>query len=218
MTTTSMSRPPREQQFVFYEVDWKFYDLVLGRLADRPVFVTYDRGSLEIMSPSEKHESFTKLIGRMIEAATEEWNIPVYGCRSTTFRREDLDRGLEPDECYYIQNEALVRTVEEIDLTRDPPPDLAIEVEISRRLLDREGIYAALGVPELWRYDGKRLRVFLLGVQGRYGPSAGSRALPRLPTAEVERFLHLRKTTDDTSLIRAFRAWCRENSSSPPLA
>ncbi len=212
MTTATV---PTEQRFVLHDVGWAFYDELLSRLGDRPVFVTYDRGSLELMSPSDKHERCAALAGRLVEELTLELGIPILSCRSTTFRREDLDRGLEPDECYYIRSEARVRGVSPIDLSRDPPPDLAIEIEISRRLLDREGIYAALGVPELWCYDGARLRVLLLGPDGRYRASDRSAALAMVSAPDLERFLALRDQVDETRLLRQFRDWVRSRLSPP---
>ncbi|MBI3272006.1 MAG: Uma2 family endonuclease [Planctomycetes bacterium] len=203
--------PPAEQAFLFDGVDWEFYDALLASLRDRPVFVTYDHGSLELMFPSRNHESAGRLIARMIDALTEELNIPVAGCKSTTFRRRDIERGLGPDECYYIKNEARVRGRRELDLPRDPPPDLAVEIEISHRVLDREVIYAALGVPELWRHDGQRLQVYCLGPDAQYLPCDRSPSLPMLPPADVDRFLTLAETTDETTWIRGFRAWVRQH-------
>jgi len=95
---------------------------------------------------------------------------------STTFRRRDLEAGIEPDRCFYIQNQPALRGKRTLDLSIDPPPDLAIEVEISERLLDRVGIYERLGVPELWRNDGKRSRVMLLGRGGSIGQCSEARS------------------------------------------
>ena len=100
--------------------------------------------------------------------AMEELEIDISGVGSTTLQLEVEDRGLEPDECYYIQNESRVRNEEDLDLTRDPPPDLAIEVDITRSSLDRAGIYASLRIPEIWRYDGKTLRIYRLARKGHY--------------------------------------------------
>lgn len=200
---------PGEQRFLLHNVDWNFYDLVLQQVGDQRVFVTYDRGRIELMSPSPRHESYAKLIARMLEMLTLELDIPIRSARSTTFRREDLERGLEPDECYYIRNEAKVRHLNEIDLTRDPPPDLVVEVEISRRLLDREAIYAALGVPELWRFDGQRMRIQVLQPDGQYADSAASPSLPMLPVHRLVEFLNQPRTVDENSLIRNFRDWVR---------
>lgn len=201
----------QEERFRFYDVDWEFYDALLARLADRRVFVTYDRGSLEVRSPSARHENFASLLARLIETLTEELGIAIMSGRTVTMRRPDIERGLEPDACYWIRNEARVRGMDEIDLTRDPPPDLAVEVEVSARLLDREGIYAAIGVPELWRFDGTRLRVLRLGRDGRYRASRRSPSLPMAPLDQIERFLGMRGTTDDNSIVRGFRDWVREH-------
>lgn len=209
------ARMPTSQCFLLHGVDWDFYEELLRRLDDRHVFVTYDRGDLELMSPSQDHEVYKSLIRRFIEQLTLELNIPIMSLGSMTFRRKKLKRGLEPDECYYIQNEARVRMIE-IDLKRDPPPDLALEVEISRRLLDRVSIYAKLGVPEIWRFDGKSLRILLRGPDGDYHPSDRSASLPMLPPADLVRFIRLRATLDETTLVRQFRAWVREKLAGQP--
>ena len=120
------------------------------------------------MSPSSMHERYNCLFRRMIETLTEELAIPIKGAGSTTFKREDLERGLEPDSCFYLANERRIRGKRELDLTIDPPPDLAIEIDITSSSLDRQGIYAALGVPEIWRFDGESLRVYQLQPDGTY--------------------------------------------------
>ena len=205
---------PAEQGFVLGGMDWELYEALLERIGDRHVFVTYDRGSLEIMSPSREHEVYARLIGRFIAVLALELDIPIASGGMTTFRRKDLDRGLEPDDCYWIQNEARIRGKKRVDLSRDPPPDLAIEVEISRRLLDREGIYASLRIPEVWCYDGHKLKILGL-VKGRHRVCEASLALPMLPPAVVERFLRKLETTDETSVLRAFQMWVRKTLVKP---
>src|SRR5262249_51952791 len=128
---------PSEQRFVLYDVDWEFYEHLLEQLDNRHVFVTYDRGALELMSPSRKHDTSGRLLFVIVHVIAEELNLPIASCGSTTFKRKRLKRGLEPDECFYIENELRVRGMREIDLSKDPPPDLAIEVEITHRVLDR---------------------------------------------------------------------------------
>lgn len=199
-----------EERLRLDSVDWDFYELLLSRLAHRRLFVTYYRGRLEVMSPSPEHEGATGLLGRIIEAFAEELEVPIVGYRSTTFRRKDLECGLEPDECYYIQHARGMQGRKRIELPIDPPPDLVVEVEISARLGVREAIYAALGVPELWRYDGSRLTICRLQASGKYRRRERSAALPLLPPGEVGRFLALGATLDDTSLVRRFRTWVRE--------
>jgi Uma2 family endonuclease len=117
---------------------------------------------LEVMTISSDHEYFKSLIGNLISRLAEEHDIPIASFGSTTFRKKALERGLEPDECYYVANERRVRGKRRLDLRRDPPPDLIVEIDVSYRHVDREAIYAAMGVPEMWRFDGKRLRAFRL--------------------------------------------------------
>jgi Uma2 family endonuclease len=197
------------QRFLLSGVSWQTYDSLLKALGDRRIRLTYDRGNLELMTLSFRHERFGRLLGRMIDTLTLELDLPVQGGKSTTFRREDLDRGLEPDECFYLANQPRIQGKQEIDLTVDPPPDLAIEVDITRSSLDRMGIYVALGVPELWRFDGRSLQVFGLRADGTYAPLASSPGFPFLPMADVARFLSEGATSDETPWIRSFRDWVR---------
>ena len=129
-----------------------------------------------------------------------------------TCQREDLERGLEPDDCYWIAHESVMRGRTEVDFEVDPAPDLAIEIEISRSVLNRIGIYAALRVPEVWRSDGERVRVNILGEDGQYHESERSLAFPFLPIAELERFLKLAGTISETQLLRTFRVWVRDQA------
>ncbi|MBX6316106.1 MAG: Uma2 family endonuclease [Isosphaeraceae bacterium] len=128
---------------MIYDIGWEGYQTLLGLLGDRSIRMTYDRGNLELVAPLIIHERYKKLLGRMVKAITEELDIPAVAAGATTFQREDLDRGLEPDECYYLANAGRLRDTQRIDLTFDPPPDLAIEVEIAASALKRLGIDTA---------------------------------------------------------------------------
>jgi Uma2 family endonuclease len=164
---------------------------------------------LEIMSPSREHERCKTYLGRMIESMTEEWAIPISSGGSTTLKSQMLAKGVEPDECYYIANEPRVRGRDELDLGVDPPPDLAIEVDLTSSSLDQLAIYASVGVPEVWLYDGARLRVYQLQATGQYAQPARSPAFPFLPLEQVEHFLSQRDAADETSWARSFRSWVR---------
>ena len=190
-------------------ISWQTYQSLLKDYEEQAgIRLTYDRGKLEIMTPLDPHESSKKLIGRFVEAATEELNIEIRSLGSRTCQREELARGLEPDQCYYIQNERIVRGINQIDLNEYPPPDLAIEVDITSSSINRLDIYAALGVPEVWRYDDNRLIVLRLEA-GEYKECELSPTFPQLPPSEVMRFLELSKTMGETSLIKMFREWVR---------
>jgi Uma2 family endonuclease len=198
-----------EQRLVLYDIDWQTYEKLLAAFGERPIHLTYDRGMLEIMTLSSRHERIKSWISRSIEAMCLELSIAMAALGSTTYRREDLERGLEPDECYYVQNEPLVRDVDEIDLTRDPPPDLAIEVDISHSSKTRAAIYAAMRVPELWRYNGERLLVFRLRPDGEYELSQQSLCFPFLPLTEFALLLQRPPGVDQTSQVRSFVEWVR---------
>lgn len=199
-----------ERRFLLHGISWQTYNALVDGLDSGAVRLTYDRGNLELMSPSHDHERFKTLIGRIIEMFTEEFDIPLQSGGSTTWRKEDLDRGLEADECYYIQHEPQICDRDVINLSQDPPPDLAVEVEISRSLLDKLSVYAALQVPEIWRYDGDALRVFLLQSDGSYAESNQSLNLPQLAPRQVEHFLALRAQMRETEWARTFRRWVIE--------
>ncbi len=162
------------------------------------------------MTLSHEHESRVHLLRRLIEALTEELNLPIKGGRSTTLRLRPRRRGLEPDECYWIASEKLVRSKDELDLRVDPPPDLALEIEVSHSALDRFGIYAALRVPEIWRFDGQELSFHLLNADGEYIITEQSHAFPQIKPADLLRFLVLQGQIDENAVLRQFRAWVRQ--------
>ena len=206
MTSTIANPPPTGQQprILLHGVSWSTYAELRDDPENRGLRMTYDRGELELMSPSRRHEHYKIILDRLIAAFALEFDIPISSGGSTTHRREDLERGLEPDQCYYIQNEARMRGRMDLDLAVDPPPDLAVEVEVSRGALDRMDLYAALGVPEVWRWDGEHLRIGLRDDAGRYAAAERSRTLPFLPPAEIERALRAVGTADENHLVREF--------------
>ena len=207
------------QRLLLHGVDWRSYEKFLDAVGNRPLRLTYDRGNLEIVAPSWNHEWWKRRIGFVIPLLGGSLGIEVQGGGSTTFRREDVERGLEPDECFYVGAHAgqMSGPDREIDLRSDPPLDLAIEVDITRSSLDREGIYAALGVPELWRFDGESLQASRLGPGRTYVPSEQSLAFPPLPLAEFLRFLQETQELTETELLRAVPDWVRQHAlPSPP--
>ena len=202
---------PSEQRFILQAVPWRTYERLLRAFGDRPgVRLTYDRGTLELMTFSHEHQSQSYLLGRLVDAVTEELNLPVKGGRSTTFRRRTKQRGLEPHNCWWITSEPLVRGKTQINLRHDPPPDLALEVDVTHSSLNRMAIYAALRVPEVWRLEGQSLVCYLLGGDGRYAPSGVSRVFPGLVVADLGPFLQLRGKMDENAIVRQFRAWVRQ--------
>ena len=199
---------------VLHDVSWELYERLVEELGDQHIFINFDKGAMELTSPLPAHERWKKVLARMVETLAEELDIAIGMFGSTTFRRQDLAKGLEPDECYYIRHEADVRGKLKVDLTRDPPPDLAIEIDVTHSSLDREAIYAGLGIPEVWRFNGRKLEFLRLGPRG-YARMKRSLAFPLLTSTALQRFLVEWGTIDDTTLIRRFRQWVREKFVKP---
>lgn len=205
---TAILTQPRDR-VVLRGVSWTTYRALSQDLESEPgKRLTYDQGMLEIMVPLPPHEAYKKLMGRLVEVITEETETEIRSLGSTTWRRDDLRKGLEADECYYIQHEQAVRGKAEIDLTIDPPPDLAIEVDNTNSSMNRMEIYAALGVPEVWRYDGATLTIECL-VEGKYVAQEASVVLPLMQRGDILRFLQASQTMGETSWVREFRRWVR---------
>ena len=199
-----------EQSFVFDEADWDFYELILAKVGGRRVFVTFDGERLEVMSPSFRHDVSAERLAVLLRLALSHTRTPFLGAGSFTLKKRKTQRGLEPDRCFYIQRVDAVRGKQEIDLRSDPPPDLAIEVEVSRRLLDRIDIYRRLGVPEVWCYDGRRLRILVLG-KDRHEERSRSLALPDLPPEGVHELVQRSWGMDDMAWTELVGQWLAQN-------
>ena len=207
MTQARPSIEEPEAHLVIRDMGWDSYGAMLQIVGDRPIRVTYDRGIMEVSMPSQRHEQASQLLGLFVPRLAEELEIAYEPLGMTTWRKRDAAKGLEPDQCYYIKNQAIVREREVIDLEIDPPPDLAIEVDITRSSLDRMGIYAGLGVPEIWRYDGEKIAMWGLGSDRQYQHLTESLSFPWLQAADVTRFVELGRTTDKIRWARELRAW-----------
>lgn len=200
-----------EQRFVLHYVSWRDYERILEGIGDRSrIRVTYDRGTLELMSPLPIHEKYKMYFSHLFAVLFEEFDLPGSAYGSTTFRREDVERGIEPDQCYYFASAARLHDWRVIDLRIDPPPDLAVEVEISRTVMDRIGIYAALGVPEIWACSEERLRVLSLRPDATYEERPDSVLLPFMPMDELLPYAEQNMAVGVTAaFLRALRAWVR---------
>jgi Uma2 family endonuclease len=198
------------QRLVLRGVEWSEYRKVSEAFSERHLRITYDRGTLELMTISSAHGRFGRLLARLVGALTEELGLPLCSCGDMTCDREDLDQGIEPDECSYIANEPIVREKEKIDMTIDPPPDLAVEIEITRSSQNRLGIYGALGVAEVWRFDGEVLTIHQRMPNGQYAVTEQSPQFPFLSATELGKFLQLYTQLEENALVRSFRDWVRK--------
>ena len=197
---------------VLRDVPWKMYRRLRKMPGNYNIRMTYDRGDLEIMSPSPLHEKIAALLGRLIEVWTLELGIPISSCRTMTIRRSALQRGFEPDNCYYVQHEPQMWDKTKINFKVDPPPDLAIEVDVSRKLSDKMDIYAAFRVPELWQWNGGKLTIHALSQDGEYIVRETSECLPGFPIARAEELVRQLGKEHETVLVSSFRDWVRDNA------
>lgn len=202
---------PKKQRLVLYAIPWENYTRILRVLEGRHLRLTYDRGVLEIMTLSFEHESKSGFLIRLVDVLTVELNLPVRNGKSTTFRRKKHKRGLEADGCWWIKNEHVLRGKKTIDLRKDPPPDLALEVDITTSSLNRLAIYAKLGVPEVWRFRNETLAFLVLNPAGKYEPSESSLAFPGLTADSLQPLLLMYPDNEENSILAQFRAWVRQH-------
>lgn len=200
---------PPGHRVMFHGVSWQEFELILDELGEhRAARLAYNNGTLEIRMPLPEHEVDKEIIGDMVKILLYELDLDRECFGSTTFKRQEMAQGVEPDQSFYIQNYARMIGRRRIDLTVDPPPDLAIEVDVtSKTQLDA---YEALGVPELWRYQDGRLQISVLR-DGKYVTSNISPTFPGLPLVEVlSQFMQQSLTEGASPALKAFRRWIRE--------
>jgi Uma2 family endonuclease len=201
------------QNLLLKDISWSMFEGLLEELGEkRTTRMSYSNGMLEIMAPLAVHEYGKEIIGDLVKIMLEELNIEFWALGSTTFKNEKMGKAVEPDECFYLQNEAKVRGKDRIDLTIDPPPDLAIEIDISSRT--RFDHYEKLGVKELWRYDGDKLEINVL-TDSHYLTSQTSHHFSNLAVLEtIPHYVKKSKLEGRNATMKAFRAWIKEQISS----
>lgn len=202
------------QQVLLKNISWQMYKNIVAELGEnRSSRVSYSQGVLEIIAPLPEHEVSKVIIGDLVKALLEELDIEFLSLGSSTFDKEIMDAGVEPDDCFYIENEAAIRGKDRIDLTLDPPPELAIEIDITSRT--RLNNYEVLGVRELWRWNGKKLEINVLD-NGKYLKSEESYIFPNFTIAQViPEYLSMSKISGRNATMKAFRAWVRKQISLP---
>jgi len=200
------------QRVILHGVSWETYERLLADFQDsHAAHFAYDRGVLEIMVLSLKHEKTNRRIHSLFEAIATELDIDFENAGSTTFKREDLARGFEPDTCFYVRNVEHIRRKEEIDLIEDPPPDLIVEVDVTSPSLNKFPIYVALGVREVWRYDDQRITIFRLE-ENEYRQREESVILPGVTSTQLSRFLKESQELPRPAWLRRVREWARQQN------
>lgn len=213
-TTTRQPRLASKDDRISFNASWDVYDMLTQALGDNShVLLAFDGERVELVSPHDEHEDYAELVNLIVAALADELKLPRKGAGSTRWRRPAIKRGVEADKSYYFTAEKLVaikanrRSKNELDW---PIPDLAVEMDMSPSKIDRPGIYAALGVPEVWRFDGETVRIDQLGADGAYADASESRFLPI--RADDIRYLLLDvadEAEDDTDFSRRVTEWVR---------
>ena len=200
---------PAGNQLLLRNVDWESFEQLLEELGDnRGTRLSFSDNTVEIMAPMAAHENDKRIIGRIVETILEEMGVEYASLGSTTFKNEQMTQAVEPDECFYIQNEEKTRGKAKIDLEQDPPPDLAIEIDLTSRTHFNN--YEKLGVPELWRFDGKSLNINILQ-NNVYIENSQSRQFPNIPLKEaIPLFVEESKTHGRSKMIKSFKLWLKD--------
>lgn len=193
-------------------VSWEEYEALLSDLRDRPgLRVSYDAGRVEIMSPRPEHEEYKETILRLVQVLSEEAGIRLESRGSTTYKQRRLAKGAEPDTSFYVQNAARIIGRRTIELGVDPPPDVVVEIDTTNESRGKFPIYAALGVPEIWRYDGREATFY--GLAGTdYEEIPNSRAFLALTAGVLTEFIELSKTRGQSDAAASLRRWWRTHA------
>jgi Uma2 family endonuclease len=216
--TTALEKPAGRQCLRLSGVEWQTYSRLVWAFAEqRGVRLIYDRGELEIMSPLLDHDEDADFLGVLVWILTEELGLPIKPGGSPTVRLRKRERGLEADRCYWIANAHRMKGRRRLDLRTDPPPDLALEIDVTKSSLDRMSIYAALQVPEVWRLKDDQLSFHRLTPDGTYAVTDTSLSFPMVAPADLMRFvLQARQAGDDNAVLREFREWIRSKIKGEP--
>lgn len=200
-----LSPAPDSSVIVMCGISWPTYKAIMAEVDDNRIWrIAYDQNILELRMPSLKHEGPKGLLESFVEAAADELEIELLKAGALRLEREDLTRAIEPDSCFYIQHEADFRSRDTITLPQDPPPDLAIESDYTSSSINKLDLYAAMGVPELWRFSKGILEIYHLQA-GHYQMADTSLAFPDLPVASIPNLIEASKTQGQRTIVRQFR-------------
>ncbi|MCJ2544434.1 Uma2 family endonuclease [Thermostichus vulcanus] len=209
MLTTPTRQHLPEQRVIFHHLTWDRYQQILQALSEhRSSRLIFDRGTLEITMPLEEHEFLVRMIDLLVRILATTWIGRIKTMGSTTLDYPNLDRGAEPDNAYYLQNQPKVKG-RTVDLTQDPPPDLVVEVDITHSDINKLALYAAMGIPEFWQFNGEELQIYQLTSQG-YQEVEISPSFPGFPKSKLYQFL-TEAREDEIQAERTLRNWILEN-------
>jgi Uma2 family endonuclease len=209
---STVSTTLAENRTILQPISWATFNNLLTELGNqRNARLTYHQAVLEIMTPLGEHENNNRFIDKLIQVLATELNLNIKSMGSLTLKQDNLQQAVEPDSCYYITQEPLVRNKQNIDLNIDPPPDLVLEIDITNTSLNKLPIYANLQVPEIWRYNGRSLQVFVLDLAKReYNQVTISPTFPQLNIEIIPQLISQSLIVGETATLKAFRDSIRQ--------
>jgi Uma2 family endonuclease len=206
---TATLTPPEQitQRVILNDISWETYQRLMEERGEHPQpRYAFDRGRLEIMVTSYEHENLKHVLEMLVELLAAELEIDIEGAASTTFQREDLAQGFEPDASFYVEHASRIRGLKQIDLNVDPPPELVIEIDISHASLNKFPIFAGLGIPEIWRYHKETITIFKLDGNA-YRAQAASELFPGATDADLTRLINDGRQMKRSDWFRSVREW-----------
>ncbi len=208
-----ISQLPADSFLIRENVSWEEYEDLLEQVGEATwLRIAYDDGTLEIITVGPKHEKYATFIEGLVGVIRLRLRMNIVFFGSSTMRKEKKRKGIEPDACFYVQTAEALGNRMDLDFEKDPPPDVAVEVDVTRHSISKFGIYAGLGVPEVWIYDLKELRIYLLE-QDKYVPATESQALPMLSGPILSKFLSQLREAGELQAILAFDDWLQSQRS-----
>lgn len=200
---------PQGQRVLLHDISWQKFEEIIKELGEgRASHIAYYDGILEIRMPLPEHEKAKIIIGHLLVALLGELGMEWESLGSTTFKKENMRAGIEPDDCFYIKNYAAVIGKDRLDLANDPPPDLAIEIDLTSET--QISAYETLGIPEIWRYKSRELQINILQ-NGKYVESKTSLSFPNFPIAEgISKFVEMSREIGMSATLRSFCQWLKE--------
>jgi len=198
---------PDDAELKLHNISWDDYEELLEQVGEASgLRISYDEGTIQIMTLSSEHENDVRFFEKLMALISVRLRMNIRSFGSSTMRKRRREKGSEPDACFYMQSAPLIGNRRKLDFTTDPPPDIAVKVDVHHGSEDKLSIYAGLGVPEVWRYDGAQLTIHLLE-EGNYIEAEQSRALPMLRAAVLTHFLRQLREEGEFQAILAFDEW-----------
>ncbi len=203
-----VSQMPEGAVRVFHNVTWDEYEELLEQVGEtrHGLRISYNDGILKVMSVSPEHEQYVTFINGLVTHIRLRFRMNIRFFGSATMRKKKKSKGNEPDACFYVQTAAALGARIKIDFTVDPPPDVVVEVDIHHDSTGNDPIYAALGVSEIWRYNGSEATILHLR-ENDYVEAEASNALPMITSAILTEYLARLRQEGEFAAIIAFDEW-----------